>query len=203
MVGTTPTLLAPPDWENPLALPFATQTTSFTVTAAMVSPLTSLIPYNSATPGTVTIPSGIATIGTILLFGQVGLGPLTVVAGSGVTVTGSPLTYGPNHVLQAVQTSLNNWVVSVYSWNLPQFLGNPNAQPLLAAYGRITFTNPSAAPMLIDTNPNLVWGGIGTAIPATSAITKDYGNGPAELWYGVVQTTPAAINVWTGPPTSS
>jgi hypothetical protein len=206
-VGATPTLLAPPDWENPLALPFANQTTSFTVTAAMVSPLTSLIPYNSASPGTVTIPSGIATIGTVLLFGQVGAGFLTVVAGGGVTVAGPALTYGPNYVLQVVQTSLNNWVASIYSWNLPQFRGNPNAQPMLAAYGQITIANQTGAAVLIDTNPALVFGGNGVLLPVQgqtgSTFTKNYGNGPAELWYGIVASTVSSVQVTTGPSISA
>jgi hypothetical protein len=173
----------------------------------MASPLVGLIPYNSAAPGTATIPSGIATIGTILLFGQVGAGYLTVVGGSGVTVTGSPLTYGPNQVLQAVQTSLNNWVVSPYSWNLPAFMGNPNGQPMLVSYGHIRFFNGSGASVLIDTNPNLVFGGNGILLVASGTgqgvdvniFEKNYGNGPAELWYGIVASTPSNLTVITGP----
>jgi hypothetical protein len=199
MVGTTPTALVAPDWVNQTGLPFATQTASFSVTAAMLG---LMVPYNSATAGTVTIPAGLSPdIGASFLLGQAGAGAITVV-GSGVTLVGLTVTYGPNHVLRAVQTSLNVWTISTYSWALSQFLGNPNGQPLLVSYGQITFSNSSAAPMLIDTNPNLAWGGVGTTIPAAGAVTKTYGNGPAELWYGVVQTTPAALDIWTGPPPS-
>jgi hypothetical protein len=170
--------------------------------------MVNLVPYNSASAGTATIPQNLTTdIGADILFGQVGVGPLTVVAGSGVTVTGPcTLTYGPNHVLIAVQTALNVWTVSTYSWNLSQFLGNPNAQPLLVSYGQITFTNQSAAVVTVDTNPAVVAGGSGVPLSAAgtagASYTKYYGNGPADVWYGVVGTATAAISVVTGAPTA-
>jgi hypothetical protein len=195
-VGTTPTPLVAPDWVNPLALPFATQTASFSVTAAMLG-LT--VPYNSASVGTVTIPAAVTPIvGASVLLGQAGAGTIVVVGGSGVTLVGQTVTYGPNHVLRAVQTAPNVWTISTYSWNLTQFLGNPNGQPLLVSYGQITFT--SAGATLIDTNPAVAWGGSGTALAAAVPFTKYYGNGPAEIWYGVCQTGTEVVEVVTGPP---
>jgi hypothetical protein len=202
MVGTTPTLLAAPDWVNGLALPFAIQTASFTVTTAMLG-LT--VPYSAAGVGTVTIPLGLTpVIGAEVKLGQLGAGTISVVGSGGAVVKGQPVSYAPNQVLRAVQGPLDTWTVNTHSWDLPQFMyGNPNGQPLLVSYGRITFSNPSAASMLIDTNPAVAWAGIGTVIPAATSVTKEYGNGPSELWYGVVQTTPAAINIWTGPAPST
>lgn len=200
MVGTTPTPLVAPDWLNGLALPFATQTAGFTVTAPMLGIMT---PYSAAAGGVVTIPQNLTpVIGASLLLGQAGVGVITVIAGSGVTVTGQTVTYAPNQVLRAEQKALNVWAVSTYSWNLPQFLGNPNGQPLHVSYGQITFNNASAAPMLIDTNPLVAWGGNGTPIPAAGSFTKYYGNGESEVWYGVVQTAPALLGIVAGPPSS-
>lgn len=197
-VGTTPTPLVAPDWVNGLALPFATQTASFSVTAAMLG-LT--VPYSATGVGTVTIPQNLTSvIGTSFLVGQAGAGTIVVAAGTGVTIVGQTVTYGLNHVLRAVQTALNVWTISTHSWNLTQFLGNPNGQPLLVSYGQIVFTNSSATPMLIATNAALAWGGSGTPLAAGGSFTKYYGHGQAEIWYGVVQTTPAALGVTTGPP---
>jgi hypothetical protein len=201
-VGTTPTPLVAPDWVNPLALPFATQTASFSVTAAMLG---LMVQYNATSVGTVTIPQNLtAVIGASVLFGQAGAGTMTVAGGGGVTIVGQTVTYGVNHVLRAVQTSLNVWTVSTYSWALPKLLGNPNGQPLLVAYGQITFNNQSAAGVLVDPNPNIVSGGAGTLLGAQGAqgasFTKYYGNAPAELWYGIVATGTAPIGVVTGPP---
>jgi hypothetical protein len=195
-VGTTPTPLVAPDWFNGLALPFATQTASFSVTAAMLG-LT--VPYSAAGVGTVTIPSGLTpTLGASILIGQAGAGTIVVAAGSGVTIRGQTVTYGPNHVLRAVQTALNVWTITTYSWNLNQFLGNPNGQPLLVSYGQITFT--AAGAVLVDTNPLIAWGGAGTALAAAVPFTKYYGHGPAEVWYGVCQTGTSVVEVVTGPP---
>lgn len=191
-VGTTPTPLVAPDWVNPLALPFATQTASFSLTAAMLG-LT--VPYNSAAAGTVTIPTGLTpVIGASVLLGQMGDGALTVAGGA--TITGPcTQTYGPNHVLRAVQTALNVWQVSTYSWDLTKFLGNPNAQPLLVSYGQITFTGNG---VLIDTNPNLVVGGNGVSLVTGQPFTKNYGNGPGEIWYGIAAAA-SPVQVMTGP----
>jgi hypothetical protein len=198
MVGTTATPLVAQNWVNRVALPFATQAAAFSVTEAMLG-LT--VPYSAAAGGVVTIPQGLTpVIGVSLLFGQAGPGAVTVVGGSGVTVTGQLSTLGPNHVLQAVQTSQDNWSVLTYSWKLSQFMGNPNGQPLLVAYGEITFTNESAVPMLVDPDPEVAWGGDGTLISAGEVFSHHYGNGPADLWYGVVQATPAVLTVTTGPP---
>jgi hypothetical protein len=196
-VGTTPTPLVAPDWVNGLALPFATQTASFSVTAAMLG-LT--VPYNATGVGTVTIPAGLTpVIGASLLIGQAGAGTIVVV-GSGVTIVGQTVTYGQNHVLRAVQTAVNVWTVSTYSWALTKFLGNPNGQPFLVSYGQITFT--AAGATLIDTNPLVAWGGNGTALAAAVPFTKYYGNAPAEVWYGVCQTGTEVVDVVTGPPWS-
>lgn len=197
VVGTTPTPLVAPDWVNPLALPFATQTASFSLTTAMLG-LT--VQYNSAAVGVVTIPLNLTPIiGASVLLGQAGAGTFSVVGAGGVTVTGPcTLTYGQNHVLRAVQTAPNVWTVSTYSWNLTQFLGNPNAQPFLVSYGMITFN--AAGAVLIDTNPLIAWGGNGTALAAAVPFTKYYGNAPAEVWWGVCQTGTAAVGVVTGPP---
>lgn len=202
-VQTTPTLLVPPDWVNPIALPYTTQTASFSLTAAMLG-LT--VQYNSASAGTVTIPDNLTTkIGASVLLGQAGTGALTVAGASGVTITGPcPLTYGQNHVIQAVQTALNVWTVSTYSWMLWKFLGNPNGQPLLVAYESITFTNDSGASILIDTNPNIAWGGEGIELTSTAQspgpdYVRNYRNGPAELWYGITQSAASALSVLTGP----
>ena len=198
-LGTSATPILAPSWINPMALPIVTQTASFTATVAMVGPTVFAVPYSSASPGVVTIPQNLhSDIGADLVFGQLGFGPISVVAGSGVTVVGQLSTLGLNHVIQGIQTGLNVWTFTTLSWNLLQYLGNPNGQPFLVSYGQITFTNPSAAAMLIDINPNIIWGGSGTSLPAAGTFTKYYGNGPAEIWYGVVQTTPAAISVNTG-----
>jgi hypothetical protein len=199
MVGTSATPLVAPDWVNITALAATAETGSFSVTAAMLGVM---VPYNSASAGTATIPENLTpVIGASVLLGQVGAGAVTATAGSGVTIAGtSPSTRGPNHVIQAVQTAINVWTVSTYSWNLPQYLGNPNDQPLLVAYGEITFTNGSTSPMLVDTSPEVAWGGTGTPIAAGESFTQYYGNGPAELWYGVVETTPAVLGVRTGAP---
>jgi hypothetical protein len=195
-VGTTPTPLVAPDWLNGLALPFATQTASFSVTAAMLG---LMVPYNATAVGTVTIPQNLTpVIGASVLIGQAGTGTIVVAGASGVTIVGQTVTYGTNHVLRAVQTALNVWTVSTYSWNLPQFLGNPNGQPLLVAYGQITFN--AAGAVLVDPNPLVAWGGNGTLLAAEVPFTKYYGNAPAEVWYGVCQTGTALVGVVTGPP---
>jgi hypothetical protein len=174
----------------------------------MAGPMVGLVPYNSASPGTATIPQNLtADIGANLLFGQVGAGNLTVAPGTGVTVIGQPTTLGPNHVLMMTQTALNVWTGMTYSWNLPQFLGNPNGQPLLVSYGHIRFFNGAGASVLIDTNPNIVFGGNGILLVASGTgqgvdvniFEKNYGNGPAEVWYGIVASTPSNITVITGP----
>lgn len=201
-----------PDWVNDLALPATTQTASFTVTMAMVGPTVLTVPYSSAAAGTATIPGGLTTVlGADILFGQVGAGALTIAGSGGATVVGQLVTLGPNHVLKAVQTALNVWTVRTHSWNLPQFLGNPNSQPFLVSYGRINFFNGSGASVLIDTNPNLVFGGNGILLVASgtgstvniNTFSKDYGNAPSELWYGIVATTTSNLTVTTGPSISS
>lgn len=195
-VGTTPTPLVAPDWVNPLALPFTTQTASFSLTAAMLG-LT--VQYNAAAVGTVTIPLNLSpVIGTSVLLGQAGAGTMVVAGGTGVTIVGQTVSYGQNQVLKAVQTALNVWTVTPYSWALWKFLGNPNAQPFLVSYGMITFN--AAGAVLIDTNPLVVWGGNGTSLAAAVPFTKYYGNAPAEVWYGVAQTGTALVGVNTGPP---
>jgi hypothetical protein len=69
--------------------------------------------YNSASPGTATIPSGLtATVGASLAFRQLGAGALTVAAGGGVTVEGVLVTTSQYQVLFARQVSVNVWAVT-------------------------------------------------------------------------------------------
>jgi hypothetical protein len=201
-VGITATPLVSPYWTSGLALAAPTETANFIVTTEMLGVT---VPYNGAASGNASIQAGLSTdIGIFFLIGQMGAHPVTVAPWSGaVVVTGQVTTLGPNHVLCAVQTAQDVWFVSTYSWNLPQYMGNPNGQPLLVAYGQITFTNGSAVPMLIDTEPTVAWGGEGTSILAGQSFSQYYGHGPAELWYGVVETTPSVMGVLTGPPSGN
>jgi hypothetical protein len=195
-VGTTPTPLVAPDWSNNPAVAVAsTVTAGSTLTLANLG---TVIAYNSASAGTFTIDSGLTPdIGVSVWIGQLGAGAVTIAAGSGVTLVGTPVTYGPNHLLQVTQTALNTWTITTYSWNLPQFLNKPAGLPLLVAYGRISFINNSSSAISIDTNPNVTVGS-GTLVPANTTVNKDYGNGPADLWYGIAAAA-TPLSVWTGP----
>jgi hypothetical protein len=196
-VGTTPTLLVAPSWyNNPAVAPTSTVTAGSTITAAMLG---TLVVYNSASTGTFSIPNGLTTdIGVCIWFGQMGAGVVNFGTATGVTIVGVPTTYGPNEVLQLQQTALNVWTASVYSWNLPQFLNRPPGGGLpKVAYSRISFINDSASPITVDTNPNVAVG-VGTVVAANTIVNKDYGNGPAELWYGVAAAA-TPLSVWTGP----
>jgi hypothetical protein len=201
-VGITATPLVSPNWVNGLALAAPPETANFIVTTEM---LAVMVPYNGAAAATASIQQGLTTdIGAFFLVGQVGANPVTVVPwDSTVTVTGQTETLGPNHVLCATQLSQDVWDVETYSWVLSQCYGNPNAQPLIVAYGLILFTNGSAVDMLVDTEPTVAWGGDGTLIPAGQSFSQYYGSGPAELWYGVVETTPSVLSVMTGPPSGN
>ena len=195
-VGTSATPLVAPDWVDAIALPATGQTAGFTVTAAMLG---KVVPYKSATAGAATIDTGLTPdIGAELLFGQAGAGELALTAGGGVTLTGLPSTLGLGHVIVGTQSAPNVWNFADYSWNL-MAIGNPNAQPLLVAYGKITITNldPTNS-VLVDTSPNVAWGGVGIPLGPGGSHTEYYGNAPAELWYASVETGTLLLGVKTG-----
>jgi hypothetical protein len=195
-VGTSATPVVAPDWVDTISLPATAKTVGFTVDAAMIG---KVVPYSSASIGAATIDTDLTpNIGDTLMFGQAKVGVLTLTAGEGVTLTGLPATLGLNHVIIGTQTALNVWNFETDSWNLLG-IGNPNAQPLLVAYGKITLTNLDATnPVTIDTSPNVTYNGTGLVLVGGASHTEWYGNGPAELWYAAAQTTPVQLGVKTG-----
>jgi hypothetical protein len=81
--------------------------------------------YNSASGGTVTVPQNLtSTVGATAAFRQLGAGPLTVAAGSGVTVEGVLVTTSQYQTLFARQVTANTWAVTGSA-----AIGTSEAQP--------------------------------------------------------------------------
>jgi len=192
-----------PAWENHTALPFATQTASFDLTVPMCG---LVVPYSSASAGTVTISAGLTpVVGAVVFLGQASTGALTVVGTSGVTVGGVLTTPGLNSVLRAIQTAKDVWEVSMYSWSFPTMSGNANGQGSFVSYQSITLTNTGSVAVQLSTDPNMVWGGAeGSLLNASSSgvaggsMTVYYGNSQAKLWYGCCATGTFSLSVTTG-----
>ena len=201
--GPGTTAIMSPAWDNHTALPFTTQTSSFNLTVPMCG---LLVPYTSASAGTVTITQGLTpVIGAQVLLGQASTGALTVAGASGVTVKGALVTPGLDSVLRAVQTAKDVWDVVVYSWQLPSLQGNHNGQTFIPAYQSITLLNTGTTSVLVSTDPNMVWGsadGVLLAAPTSSSsgqsASADYHNAPALLWYACCQTGTFSLAVTTG-----
>jgi hypothetical protein len=76
-----------------------------------------VVPYNSGSAGTGTIPpnSSVAyDVGTVLQFGQMGVGAASFVAGAGVTflTPHSLTTFGQGSIITAWQQAANIWWIS-------------------------------------------------------------------------------------------
>lgn len=92
----------------------STQTGSFAITAAMRG---TRVRYNAAASGVATIPANAtvpATLGTTIMFCQIGAGALAVSGATGVTVltpsTGIVTTRAQNSHIWIVQDAVNVWI---------------------------------------------------------------------------------------------
>lgn len=196
VVGTSPTPLVSPAWVN-LTEAYTVQTSGFSVSTAMLG---ILIPYNSASPGNVTIPSTLpGTPNATFFVGQFGAGAATVVAGGGVTLTGEVVTPGQYSVLQVVQTSAATWVSSLSSLDMTQFSGNPNGSPLLVAYEQITVTNIGTPSVTVDINSNVAAGvSPGVTLSTGQSEVWTFKNAPSQLLYAVAASATSAVSVVPG-----